>query len=147
MQFWFCFFLDFGKIRFAYGEAGEQPAVYGIYSGYVSENIGYFQNKVSLSKSGVYNDVLGYVSDSRLGNAAIRPEIRSEYEYGIDLETLSGRLGVNTTIYNAISRDVIFNLNVAPSTGSEIFTANGAIIENKGLELTFSGIPIQRKDF
>ena len=140
-------YLDFGKIRFAYGEAGEQPAVYSIYSGYVSENIGYFQNKVNLGKSGVYHDVLGYVSDSRLGNTAIRPEIRSEYEYGIDLETLNGRLGVNTTIYNAISRDVIFNLNVAPSTGSEVFTANGAIIENKGLELTFSGIPIQRKDF
>ena len=79
-------YLDYGKVRFAWGEAGEQPGVYSIYSGYVSENIGYLQNKVSLGKSGVYHDVLGYVSDSRLGNAAIRPEIRSEYEYGLDME-------------------------------------------------------------
>ena len=140
-------YLDYGKVRFAWGEAGEQPGVYSIYSGYVSENIGYLQNKVSLGKSGVYHDVLGYVSDSRLGNAAIRPEIRSEYEYGLDMEIIGGRLGLSTTMYNATSRDVIFNLDVAPSTGSEVFTANGATIENKGMELTLSGIPVQRKDF
>ena len=139
-------YLDYGKVRFAWGEAGEQPGVYSIYSGYVSEKIGYLQNKVSLGKSGVYHDVLGYVSDSRLGNAAIRPEIRSEYEYGIDMEIIGGRLGLSTTMYNATSRDVIFNLDVAPSTGSEVFTANGATIENKGMELTFQAYQ-SRKNF
>ena len=137
--------LNFGKVRFAYGEAGEQPSVYSIYSGYVSENIGYLQNKVSLGKSGLYNNVLGYVSDSRLGNSAIRPEVRSEYEYGIDAEFFSGRVGVNATTYNATSRDVIFNVDVAPSTGSETFTANGAIIQNKGFELSLSGALIKKK--
>ena len=34
-------FVSFGKLRAAHGEAGEQPEVYSIYSGYVSDNIGY----------------------------------------------------------------------------------------------------------
>ena len=63
------------------------------------------------------------------------------------MEIIGGRLGLSTTMYNATSRDVIFNLDVAPSTGSEVFTANGATIENKGMELTLSGIPVQRKNF
>ena len=140
-------FVNYGKIRAAYGEAGEQPEVYSIYSGYVSDNIGYFENKVSLGKAGVYGGVLGYVSDSRLGNQAIRPERRTENELGIDLELLSGRVGLNLTKYKAISDDVIFTMDVAPSTGSDTYTANGAVIENKGTELSINGIIIDKKGF
>jgi len=139
-------YINFGKFRIAYGEAGEQPEVYSIYSGYVSNSIGYFDNKVSLGKSGVYNGVLGYVSDSRLGNKAIRPERRTENEIGLDLELLDNKLGLNLTGYRAISNDVIFTMDVAPSTGSDTYTANGAIIENKGLELTLTGNIINKKD-
>ena len=138
--------ISFGKLRAAYGEAGEQPEVYSIYSGYVSDNIGYFGNKVSLGQSGAYNGSLGYVSDSRLGNKAIRPERRIENEYGLDLELLKGRAGINLTTYKATSRDVIFTMDVAPSTGSDTYTANGAIIENKGLELTLNLNPIKKKN-
>ena len=140
-------FVNYGKIRAAYGEAGEQPEVYSIYSGYVSDNIGYFENKVSLGKAGVYNGVLGYVSDSRLGNSAIRPEKRSENEIGLDLEFLDNRFGLSLTGYKATSKDVIFTMDVAPSTGSDRYTANGAIIENKGLEFSLSGNIINKKGF
>ena len=140
-------FVNYGKIRAAYGEAGEQPEVYSIYTGYLSDNIGYFENKVSLGKAGVYNGVLGYVSDSRLGNLAIRPERRTENEIGLDLEFFENRFGINLTSYKATSRDVIFTMDVAPSTGSDTYTANGAIIENKGLEFSLNGIIIDKKGF
>lgn len=140
-------FVNYGKIRAAYGEAGEQPEVYSIYSGYVSDNIGYFENKVSLGKAGVYGGVLGYVSDSRLGNQAIRPERRTENELGVDLELLSGRVGLNLTRYKAISDDVIFTMDVAPSTGSDTYTANGAVIENRGTELSINGTVVDKKGF
>ena len=139
--------VNYGKIRAAYGEAGEQPQVYSIYSGYVSDNIGYFENKVSLGKAGVYGGVLGYVSDSRLGNQAIRPERRTENELGLDLELLSGRVGLSLTGYKAISDDVIFTMDVAPSTGSDTYTANGAIIENKGIEFSINGNIVDKKGF
>ena len=139
-------YLNFGKLRAAYGEAGEQPEVYSIYSGYLSDNIGYFGNKVSLGQSGVYNGVLGYISDSRLGNTAIRPERRIEKEIGLDIELINNRFGISLTGYNAKSNDVIFTMDVAPSTGSDTYTANGAVIENKGLEMTINGKLIENKD-
>ena len=140
-------FVHYGKLRAAYGEAGEQPEVYSIYSGYVSDNIGYFENKVSLGKAGSYGGVLGYVSDSRLGNRAIRPEKRTENEIGLDLEFLDNGFGLSLTGYKAISNDVIFTMDVAPSTGSDTYTANGAIIENKGLEFSLNGNIIDKKGF
>ena len=137
-------FVNYGKIRAAYGEAGEQPEVYSIYTGYLSDNIGYFENKVSLGKAGVYNGVLGYVSDSRLGNLAIRPERRTE-RTRLRSGVSQNRFGINLTNYKATSRDVIFTMDVAPSTGSDTYTANGAIIENKGLEFSLNGIIIDKK--
>ncbi|MCF7826784.1 MAG: SusC/RagA family TonB-linked outer membrane protein [Candidatus Marinimicrobia bacterium] len=139
-------YIDFGKLRLAYGEAGEQPEVYSIFSGYTSSNIGYFDGKVSLGSGGQYNNVLGYISDARLGNQAIRPERRTENELGLDLEFFNNRFGLNITGYKAISDDVIFTMDVAPSTGSDMFTANGAIIENKGLELSLNGNLLERKN-
>ena len=85
------------------------------------------------------------MSDSRLGNQAIRPERRTESEVGIDLEFLNNRFGLNLTNYKAISKDVIFTMDVAPSTGSDTYTANGAIIKNRGLEFTLSGTIIDKK--
>jgi hypothetical protein len=38
-------------------------------------------------------------------------------------------------------------MDVAPSTGSDTYTANGAIIENKGLELSLNGNIINKKGF
>ena len=45
-------------------------------------------------------------------------------------------MGISTTIYNAINNDVIYNIDVIPSTGADEMTANGASIGNKGIELT-----------
>ena len=45
-------------------------------------------------------------------------------------------MGISTTIYNAISTDIIYDIDVIPSTGADEMTANGASIQNKGLEFT-----------
>ncbi|MBT3230029.1 MAG: SusC/RagA family TonB-linked outer membrane protein [Candidatus Marinimicrobia bacterium] len=139
-------YLNFGKLRLAYGEAGEQPGVYNIFSGY-DNKFGYFDGKVNLGSGGSYANALGWVSDSDLGNLAIRPERRSENEYGLDLEFFNSRFGLSATHYKAISNDVIFNMDVAPSTGSNSLTANGAVIENKGFELSVNGNLMERKNF
>ena len=84
-----------------------------------------------------YNGVTGYRSDDEISNFRIRPERRNEYEGGTDLSLFNGRMGISTTIYNAISTDIIYDIDVIPSTGADEMTANGASIQNNGLELTF----------
>ncbi|GIR93896.1 hypothetical protein CM15mP94_3110 [bacterium] len=49
---------------------------------------------------------------------------------------LMAQWGYKTTIYNAINNDVIYNVDVTPSTGADEMTANGASIGNKGIEFT-----------
>ena len=45
-------------------------------------------------------------------------------------------MGFSTTFYNAINNDVIYNIDVTPSTGADEMTANGAAISNRGVETT-----------
>ena len=127
-------FLNFGKLRLAYGQAGEEPNVYAIYSGYTSPSLFSVGGKASLGLN--YRGVTGYRSDDQVSNLRIRPERRHEYEIGGDLSLFDGSMGVSTTIYNAINKDVIYDIDVIPSTGADEMTANGASIQNKGLELT-----------
>ena len=126
--------LNFGKLRFAYGQAGEEPNVYAIFSGYTSPSLFSVGEKASLGLN--YNGVTGYRSDDQVSNFRIRPERRNEYEFGTDLSIFDGSLGISVTHYNAISNDIIYDIDVIPSTGADEMTANGASIRNRGLELT-----------
>ena len=127
-------FINFGKLRLAYGQAGEEPRVYAIFSGYTSPSLFSVGEKASLGLN--YNGVTGYRSDDEVSNFRIRPERRNEYEGGADLSLFNGKMGISTTIYNAISTDIIYDIDVIPSTGADEMTANGASIQNNGLELT-----------
>ena len=127
-------FINFGKLRLAYGQAGEEPTVYAIFSGYTSPSLFSVGEKASLGLN--YNGVTGYRSDDEVSNFRIRPERRNEYEAGTDLSLFNGKMGISTTIYNAISTDIIYDIDVIPSTGADEMTANGASIQNNGLELT-----------
>ena len=136
-------FLSFGKLRFAYGQAGEEPRVYAIFSGYTSPSLFSVGEKVSLGLN--YNGVTGYRSDDEVSNLRIRPERRDEYEFGTDLSLFDGSMGVSMTMYNAISSDIIYDIDVIPSTGADEMTANGASIQNKGLEVTFDYRVLDKK--
>ena len=127
-------FLSFGKLRLAYGQAGEEPRPYAIFSGYTSPSLFSVGEKASLGLT--YNGVTGYRSDDQVSNFRIRPERRNEYEIGTDLSLLNGVMGITATMYNAISNDIIYDVDVIPSTGADEMTANGASIENKGIEFT-----------
>ncbi len=137
-------FLNFGKLRMAYGQAGEEPRVYTIFAGYTSPSLFSVGEKASLGLN--YNGVTGYRSDDEVSNFRIRPERRNEYEGGVDLSLFNGRMGISTTFYNAISTDIIYDIDVIPSTGADEMTANGASIQNSGLELTFDYRVLDRKE-
>ena len=56
----------------AYGQAGEEPNVYAIYSGYTSPSLFSVGGKASLGLN--YRGVTGYRSDDQVSNFRIRPE-------------------------------------------------------------------------
>lgn len=136
-------YFNFGKLRFAYGEAGSQPEVYSTTTGYISGNkSGFWTGTLN---AGSYDGVGGFYSSTISPAKDLRPERTKEYEIGTNIGFWDSRLGIDLTYYKSRSEDVLFSITVPPSTGYSQRTANGAIIENKGWELEFDINPVKTK--
>jgi TonB-linked SusC/RagA family outer membrane protein len=73
------------------------------------------------------------------GNADLKPERSREFEFGADLGILNGRLGLELTHYDKLSRDALVSRNLPPSLGSSSSqTVNLGQVANKGWETTLN---------
>ena len=138
-------FLDFGKLRAAYGVAGTQPPVFSNVTGF--QTLTFYDSW--LTPNGlysIYGGSEGVVSNSILGNTNIEPERTSEFEAGIDLAFLDSRVALGVTYYDSRTRDAIIPVNVAPSTGYRFSYENAAAFDNKGWEVTLDLNPVQREN-
>ena len=129
--------LSFGKLRASYANAGSDLAPY-------QTTFTYGPGTVYTGTSGTINTLL--VPD-RLKNPNIRPSFANSFEVGADLKFLNNRLGVDVTYYNQQNKDQIINLSVSGASGFTETVVNAGLIENKGIELSLSGRPIQSKLF
>jgi TonB-dependent starch-binding outer membrane protein SusC len=81
------------------------------------------------------------------GNPDVRPERGSEIELGFDAGFLDNRLGAEVTYYNKTTRDALIPVPLPPSEGYVVptYLANIGEINNRGLEVALTAIPIQSR--
>ncbi len=136
-------FLSFGKLRFAYGEVGVQPAVYRTRTTFVSASTG--TGWGDLLDAGFYGG--GFEQDDRQGNPSIEPERKTEWEVGTDLRFFQDRLKITATYYQNNIDGLLFDVLVAPSTGFLEKYDNAGKMENKGIELDASYTFLNKRDW
>ena len=123
--------ISFGKLRVTYGKVGVQPAAHR------------FQ---TLAEGGfsysTYSDPLqialfggGFRLDDDRGNPDLEPEIKTEWEIGLDLRFLNDKLSVGGTYYQNEISGILIDLDLTPSSGFDTQYANAATMENKGFEM------------
>ncbi len=122
--------ISFGKVRLAYGQVANVPLAHREQTVFEVGTFSTFSDAIALEDFGG-----GFQLDERLGNANLKPEIKTEYEVGLDLRFLKNRLALSTTYYTNKTEDVLLDLALVPSLGFDEIYANGATIENKGFEL------------
>jgi TonB-linked SusC/RagA family outer membrane protein len=138
-------FLPFGRVRFAFGQSGQEPALYLLQTAYLgTQLIDFNPGSLTLPTRSGFG---GLRTSNVLGNPDIRPERVSEIDVGADLAFLDHRLDMGVTYYHADARDVIFGVNTPASTGFTFVNMNAAHIRNQGWELTFNTRPVQTRDF
>ena len=121
------------KIRAAYGKGGNLTGI-GAYERFrVYSPINYTGG--------------GFVPPNRVGNENVKPEIKTEFEVGADMQFLRGRLGLQVTVYDQKIGDAILPFNFAPSNGAASILDNLGKMTNKGFELLLTGSPVKTSDF
>lgn len=129
-------FLSFGKLRLAYTKIGNDADPYLLQT----------VNTINGSGSGLrfpFKGVSGTEVGDNLGNKNLKPEFTTEYEAGLELNLLKGKIGIDVTYYNKSTEDQIFSVNVPAATGYFTKTLNAGEISNKGWEVGLDLNPFQ----
>lgn len=85
--------------------------------------------------------------NSILPNSNLRPEETNALELGLNLGFFNDRLGLKTTWYKTNTLNQLFTIALPPGSGATSFFTNGGDVENKGVEIELSSIPVKYKDF
>jgi TonB-linked SusC/RagA family outer membrane protein len=136
--------LSFGKLRAGFGVVGVQPGPYSTATYYAAG--GYGEGWGPALASGAYG-AGGYTESSVLGNNKLRPERKTEIEFGGDFRLFSDRISLGITYFQNETKDAILSVATAPSTGFTSKTGNAATLENKGIEIDLGAEILRIGDF
>ena len=138
--------LSFGKVRASWGQVGVQPAPYRastFYEGNFTYSDGGFSRINTVDNGG------GFRVDNSKGNNNLKPEIKTEMEFGLETRFLNDAITMSATYYMNNVKDILLNAPTVPSSeGYTSFYQNAAELENKGFELELSANLLKgMKDF
>ena len=131
-------FLSMMKFRASWGQTGNQAISAYQTMATVSSMAGYPYLGTGARQTGYQ---LG-----RLANPALKWETTAQTNLGVDMGFFNQRLTVTVDIYKKTTTDLLLNQNMPTYTGFGSVISNVGSIENKGLEISFSGTPIAKKD-
>jgi len=135
--------LSFGKLRAGFGKVATQPTPYNTATYYGSSAYG--ESWGSVVNSSAYGG--GYEQSSILGNSGLRPEVKTEIEFGGDFRFMQDRINLGVTYFTNNVKDVLLPVSLAASTGFTNRTANAAALQNRGVEIELNGDVIRAGDF
>ncbi|TSA37942.1 MAG: SusC/RagA family TonB-linked outer membrane protein [Porphyromonadaceae bacterium] len=126
--------VDLVKIRGGWAKAGNDTDPYQLYNTY--GNAGQWGDATRLAKSG------------QILTPNLKPEEATSKEVGVDLRLFKNRLRFEGTYYEIENRNQILrNIPVASSTGSDAVNINAGLIESKGWEFMLGGTPIKTNNW
>jgi TonB-linked SusC/RagA family outer membrane protein len=140
-------FLDFAKVRLAYGRTGKDTDPYFVYDRFVVGSVlnpGYPNLDDLIFPLGGVN---AYTISNTAGNLELKPELTDEFEVGLESSFFNQRIGFEFSYYNKFTKGLIATLPMDPSSGYTAQMANLGDVRNSGVELSLSLVPVKTKDF
>ncbi len=133
-----------GKLRFGVARVGNDADPYQL-TNLFSINRGNGTNLIgSLPDNDLpFNGQPGITRDPIAFDPSLSPEFTDEFEVGTTLDFFLGRVVLDFTYYNRVTRDQIVNVSVPETSGFQQLVTNAGEMENKGIEVGLNLVPIQ----
>ncbi|WP_108803622.1 SusC/RagA family TonB-linked outer membrane protein [Aquimarina sp. Aq107] len=125
--------LTFGKLRVGYASVGNDASAEFLNRTFASGN----------PFSGI--PVIG--NNTSLGDQDITPEFTDEIEIGTDLEFFNQRAVIDFSWYKKTTTDLISPVSVPSSSGFTTFNTNIGEMQNTGIEIGLTLVPIRTENF
>ena len=132
--------LSNGKLRFSYGQTGNNRIGNYDYMAHLvtSDNVYKYPWNSEFTQ--------GYVLSSMF-NELLKWETTEQWDLGLDLGFLDGRINLTMDYYVKTTKDLLLDADIAASSGFSSATLNVGKLRNKGFELTLETTNIKTKDF
>ena len=127
--------INYGKIRASWAQVGSDTDPYQLALNY------------STAKYSYPGNVIGMINNSTQPNKDLKPTRTNSFELGLEMKFFHGRLGLDMTYYNQLSKDQIIGLASSSTSGYNYRLVNAGEIQNKGIEIALNGRVFQYKDF
>ncbi|HWK02875.1 MAG TPA: SusC/RagA family TonB-linked outer membrane protein [Puia sp.] len=125
--------LSSGKLRVNYAEVGNDAPYHSVINTY----------DIYSSFSG--NPVFSL--PSKYNNPDLKPERTKSFEGGLELSFLNNRIGLDATYFHSKTFDLITEVGVSGATGYTTRIVNFGSIQNNGIELSLTLVPVKTRDF
>ncbi|MCX6173022.1 MAG: SusC/RagA family TonB-linked outer membrane protein [Flavobacterium sp.] len=103
--------------------------------------------RIAYLQGNAYHGMPVISNPTALGDQSVQPEFSSEFEIGTDLEFFNKRIVVDFTTYNKKTTNLITPITVPTSSGYQQYNTNAGSIENKGIELGLTLVPVKTTNF
>jgi TonB-linked SusC/RagA family outer membrane protein len=134
--------IDFGKLRLAYAEAGNAPSPYFTRTIFASKT---FTDGFTDGVSFPYLGQSGFGYSATVGNQELKPERTVGFEIGTELRFFGNRLYTDVNYYDQTSKDLLVLRPVAESSGYSAAYTNAGEMRNWGWEILLGGQPVRTK--
>lgn len=136
----------FGKLRFSYGEAGNEPQPYLSSVTFSGQNlVGGIAQGTGFTPTQSGRGGLFYTFTKPA--TSLKPERTREAEGGFDIGFLGERADLSATWYSSKTSDVILVTPIPPSSGFSSEAKNAGKLRNSGTELQLNLRPITRPNY
>ena len=131
--------LNYLKLRLGYGTSAGYPDPYATRNILVTQTNQFVTNTGQILNTNQVSPVLG--------NRNLQNELFVELEGGVEARFLNNRVGLDLSLFDKTSQDLIIALPLDPATGATTTTVNAAEVQNKGIELGLDITPVVVGDF
>ena len=127
--------INYGKIRASWAQVGSDTDPYLLALNY------------STAKYSYPGNVIGMINNTIIPNKDLKPTRTNSFELGLEMKFFHGRLGLDVTYYNQLSKDQIISLASSTTSGYDHRLVNAGEIQNKGIEIALNGRVFDYKGF
>lgn len=124
--------LSYGKLRASYATTGKGPTV---------------AYRIDPQFYTVTTTGGGFALDVFASNKDLKPEFSRNFEVGGEFQFLDKRLNLDVAYYIVNTKDQIVSNRLSYGTGGVLKYINGGELENKGIEIQLTGVPVRNKNF
>ncbi len=133
--------LSFGKLRANFAMVGSDTDPYALTLTYSAVNSYFLQYLGATAGTFPHGDLLGYTVTGTYPSPNLEPQMKSEFEVGVDLGFFNQRLRLGLTYYHNLSTKNIARFDTPNSAGFFYHRKNAGEITNDGLEIALGATP------